>query len=288
MSTFLQAGANGLMVGGIYALIGVSLTLIFGVMKIINFCQGELLMLGMYTSFVLYDQFGLDPFLAIPIVAIFMFIFGALLQFTLITRSLKDEDDDTNVLFLTVGLGILFQNLALLYFKSDYRTASSIFSDKIVSLGVITVSLPKLVSFILLIIVTALMFLLLKYTNIGKQIRATSQNKIGAEVSGIKTKSIYAATYGLGAAIAGITGACLMSFYYVFPSVGEIYGTRSFIVVTMGGLGSVVGALVSGIVLGLMETIGAVVVGSSFKDTIVFLTFICILVVKQRLKTKRG
>ena len=288
MSTFLQAGANGVMVGGIYALIGVSLTLIFGVMKIINFCQGELLMLGMYISFVLYDQCGLDPFVAIPIVAVVMFLFGALLQSTIITRSLKDEDDDTNVLFLTVGLGMLFQNLALLYFKSDYRTAVSMFSEKVVSLGPVTVSLPKLVSFIILLVVTVLMFVLLKYTTIGKQIRATSQNKIGAQVSGIKTKRIYAATYGLGAAIAGITGACLMSFYYVFPTVGAVYGTRSFIVVTMGGLGSVVGALVSGIVLGLMETIGAVIVGSSFKDTIVFIAFILILVVKQHLKTKRG
>lgn len=288
MSTFLQAGANGVMVGGIYALIGVSLTLIFGVMKIINFCQGELLMLGMYISFVLYDQCGLDPFVAIPIVAVVMFLFGALLQSTIITRSLKDEDDDTNVLFLTVGLGILFQNLALLYFKSDYRTAVSMFSEKVVSLGPVTISLPKLVSFIILLVVTVLMFVLLKYTTIGKQIRATSQNKIGAQVSGIKTKRIYAATYGLGAAIAGITGACLMSFYYVFPTVGAVYGTRSFIVVTMGGLGSVVGALVSGIVLGLMETVGAVIVGSSFKDTIVFLAFILILVVKQHFKTKRG
>ena len=118
MNIFLQAAANGIMVGGIYALIGMSLTLIFGVMKIINFCQGELLMLGMYISFVLFDQCGLDPFVAIPIVAVVMFAFGALLQSTLITRSLHGNDD-TNVLFLTVGLGILFQNVALLYFKSE-------------------------------------------------------------------------------------------------------------------------------------------------------------------------
>mgnify|MGYP002509183179 CR=1 FL=1 len=129
MNIFLQAAANGIMVGGIYALIGMSLTLIFGVMKIINFCQGELLMLGMYISFVLFDQCGLDPFVAIPIVAVVMFAFGALLQSTLITRSLHGNDD-TNVLFLTVGLGILFQNVALLYFKSDYRTAQSMFSEK--------------------------------------------------------------------------------------------------------------------------------------------------------------
>ena len=180
MNIFLQAAANGIMVGGIYALIGMSLTLIFGVMKIINFCQGELLMLGMYISFVLFDQCGLDPFVAIPIVAVVMFAFGALLQSTLITRSLHGNDD-TNVLFLTVGLGILFQNVALLYFKSEYRTAQSMCSEKIVQLGAINLSLPKVLSFVILLAVTILLFAFLKYTNIGKQIRATSQNSTGAQ-----------------------------------------------------------------------------------------------------------
>lgn len=287
MEIYLQAIVNGLMVGGIYALVGLSLTIIFGVMKIINFCQGELLMLGMYVSFVLYNQFGMDPFLAIPLVAVVMFIFGAILQSTLITRSVR-EDDDSNVLFLTAGLGILFQNVCLLLFKSDYRTAVSVVSQKNLHLGAVTVSLPKLISFVILIFVTVLVFLFLHYTTIGKQIRATSQNKTGAQVSGIKTNIVYASTYGLGAAIVGITGACLMSYYYVFPTVGAVYGTRSFIVVTLGGLGSIPGALVGGIILGLLETLGSVIVGASFKDTVVFGAFILILVFKQMIKTKRG
>ena len=209
--------------------------------------------------------------MAIPIVAVVMFAFGALLQSTLITRSLHGNDD-TNVLFLTVGLGILFQNVALLYFKSDYRTAQSMFSEKIVQLGAINLSLPKVLSFVILLAVTILLFAFLKYTNIGKQIRATSQNSTGAQVCGIKNKA------GLCHYIRSGSCHCRnhrslsdVLFYYVFPTVGAVYGTRSFIVVTMGGLGSVIGAFVSGIVLGLMETVGAVVVGSSFKDTIVFL-----------------
>ncbi len=286
MNTLLQSVVNGLMVGGIYAMIGMSLNIIFGVMKIVNFCQGEILMLGMYVSFVLYDKGGLDPFVAIPIVAVIMFAFGALIQMMLITRSMN-ADNDTNVLFLTVGLGILFSNSALLFFKSDYRTAKSIFTDKVLHFGNINISLPKLVSLLIVLIITVLLFALLKYTKVGKQIRATSQNQIGAQVSGVKTKSIYAITYGLGAAIAGITGACLMSFYYVYPTVGNIYGTRSFIVVTMGGLGSVLGAFFGGIVLGLLETISAMVVGSSLKDSVVFLAFIIILVVKQNLTVRK-
>lgn len=287
MDIYLQAIINGLMVGGIYALVGLSLTIIFGVMKIINFCQGELLMLGMYVAFVLYDVFGMDPFLAIPIVAAIMFVFGAILQSTLITRSVR-EDDDSNVLFLTVGLGILFQNVCLIVFKSDYHTAVSALSQKNMTLGSVTISIPRLVSFLILIMVTVLIFLFLHYTTIGKQIRATSQNRTGAQVSGIKTSVVYASTYGLGAAIVGITGACLMSYYYVFPTVGAVYGTRSFIVVTLGGLGSIPGALIGGVVLGLLETLGSVVVGASFKDMVVFVAFILILVVKQMVKTKRG
>lgn len=287
MDIYLQAIINGLMVGGIYALVGLSLTIIFGVMKIINFCQGELLMLGMYVAFVLYDVFGMDPFLAIPIVAAIMFVFGAILQSTLITRSVR-EDDDSNVLFLTVGLGILFQNVCLIVFKSDYHTAVSALSQKNMTLGSVTISIPRLVSFLILIVVTVLIFLFLHYTTIGKQIRATSQNRTGAQVSGIKTSVVYASTYGLGAAIVGITGACLMSYYYVFPTVGAVYGTRSFIVVTLGGLGSIPGALIGGVVLGLLETLGSVVVGASFRDMVVFVAFILILVVKQMVKTKRG
>lgn len=282
----IQAIINGIMVGGIYAMIGMSLNMIFGVMKIVNFCQGELLMVSMYITYLFYSELGMDPFVAIPLVAVIMFGVGALIQSTMITRSIK-EDGDQNGLFLTCCLGIFLSNTALLLFKSDYRTAESSFSNQVVSLGNMNISVPKLLGFVVLCITTVLIFLMLYYTRIGKQIRATSQNAIGAQVTGIRTKVIYACTYGLGAAIAGIAGACLMSYYYVYPAVGNIYGTRSFIVVTMGGLGSVVGAFFGGIGLGVMETVGSAVVGAAFKDTLVFIVFILILVVKENLNIRR-
>ena len=282
----IQAIINGIMVGGIYAMIGMSLNMIFGVMKIVNFCQGELLMVSMYITYLFYSELGMDPFVAIPLVAVIMFGVGALIQSTMITRSIK-EDGDQNVLFLTCCLGIFLSNTALLLFKSDYRTAESSFSNQVVSLGNMNISVPKLLGFVVLCITTVLIFLMLYYTRIGKQIRATSQNAIGAQVTGIRTKVIYACTYGLGAAIAGIAGACLMSYYYVYPAVGNIYDTRSFIVVTMGGLGSVVGAFFGGIGLGVMETVGSAVVGAAFKDTLVFIVFILILVVKENLNIRR-
>ena len=151
----------------------------------------------------------MDPFIAIHIVAAIMFVLGAILQSTLITRSVR-EDDDSNVLFLTVGLGILFQNVCLIVFKSDYHTAVSALSQKNMTLGSVTISIPRLVSFLILIMVTVLIFLFLHYTTIGKQIRATSQNRTGAQVSGIKTSVVYASTYGLGAAILGLTGSCML------------------------------------------------------------------------------
>lgn len=286
MNVIVQAIINGLMIGGIYAMVGMSLNMIFGVMKIVNFCQGEILMVSMYLTYLMYSEFGLDPFIAIPIVVVIMFLFGAFIQATLITRSIK-EDGDQNVLFLTCCLGIFLSNTALMVFKSDYYTVKSIFSDQVIRVAGLNISLPKLVSFVLLCAATVLIFLMLKKTKLGKQIRATSQNPIGAQVTGIKTKLIYTSTYGLGAAIAGIAGACLMSFYYVYPSVGNVYGTRSFIVVTMGGLGSVVGAFLGGLGLGVLETVGSTVVGAAFKDTLVFVVFILVLVIKENLNIKK-
>ncbi len=286
-NVIFQAIVNGLMIGGIYSLIGMSLTIIFGVMKVINFCQGELLMLGMYCTYVLNSKLGMDPFLAIPIVAVIMFLFGVLLQSLLITRSIRDGDDDTNVLFLTAGLGILFSSSMQVIFGTNYRSVESHFANQTVSIAGAALSVNRLISFLILIALTVLLFLFLKKTRIGKQIRATSQNRTGASVCGIQAKLVYACTYGLGAAIAGVAGACLMTYYYVFPNVGSVYGTRSFIVVTIGTLGNIVGGFFGGLVLGCLETLGALVVTSAYKETLVYVCFVIILVVKQRLQAKR-
>lgn len=283
----LQAVANGIMVGGIYSLIGMSLTIIFGVMKVINFCQGELLMLGMYVTYVLYSVLHIEPFLAIPLVAAIMFLFGALLQSTLITRSIRANDDDTNVLFLTAGFGIFFSSAMQLIFGTNYYSVDNAFANQTIGIAGMQFSTNRVISFIILILITALLYLFLMKTTIGKQIRATSQNRTGASVCGIKAKVVYASTYGLGAAIAGIAGACLMTYYYVFPNVGTTYGTRAFIVVTIGTLGNIVGSFFGGIILGCLETVGALVVGSAYKDTLVYLSFVVILIIKQYMQQKR-
>ncbi|MEG0914023.1 MAG: branched-chain amino acid ABC transporter permease [Oscillospiraceae bacterium] len=278
--TIAQAIINGVLIGGFYALIGMGQNMIFGVMKIINFCQGDLLMLGMYLTYALNVGLGLDPYVSFPIVAIVMFGIGALIQNGLITPSLK-SGSSSNLLFLTVGLSMLLQNFALIFFKSDYHSIQTSYSTKTIDFFGQTVSFPKLISLGALLIISATLFVILKYTKLGRQIRATSQNAVGAQVTGIKTKWIYAATYGIGAAIAGIAGSLLMTFLYVFPTVGATYGTKGYIVVVLGGLGSVPGAFFAGIGLGLLETVGSLLVGPSFKDSVVFFSFIVILVVRQ-------
>ena len=286
MSSVLQAIANGLMIGGFYAMMGMGQNVIFGVMKIINFCHGEMLMVGMYLTFVLCSIFGLDPYMAVPFVAILMFCLGAVIQSTLITPSLGTKSF-TNLLFLTVGLGTLLSNLALVIFGSSFRTITTSYSSNTVQLGPVTMALPKLISFCVTIVITILLFAFLKYTTLGKQIRAVSQNAVGAEVVGINVKRIYILAYGLGAALAGTAGALLTLFYVLSPTAGSVFSFRALIVVVVGGLGSIPGAFLAGILLGLLETMVSLLVSPMYKDLIVFVTFIIILVVRQNVIARR-
>ena len=285
--TIIQACVNGILIGGFYALMGMGQNVIFGVMKIINFCQGELLMIGMYLSYIFNTSFGLDPYLSIPLVAACLFLLGGTVQHTLITPSLSTKSF-TNLLFLTVGLGMLLQNVAMLAFTSDYRSIHTDYAGVNLSLGGANMGLPKVISFAVLIVVTIALFYFLKVTKIGKHIRATSQNPLGAQIVGININKVYIITYGLGAALAGISGGLLLPFYYVFPMVGATYGLRALIVVVVGGLGNIKGAFAAGIFLGLLETLASLLVGPSYKDMVVFLTFIVILVVRQKIKLREA
>ena len=286
MDVLLQAIVNGILLGGFYALMGMGQNIIFGVMKIVNFCHGEMLMVGMYLTYMLYTYAGIDPYLALPLVAIIMFLLGAVIQHTLITPSLKTKSF-TNLLFLTVGLGLLLSNGALVLFGSDYKSIRTSYSQTNIMLGPVSVALPKLISFLVLIVVTIALFTFLKYSTTGKQIRAVSQNPVGAEVCGINVRKIYLLTYGLGVALAGIAGCLLTQFYSIYPTAGASFGFRALIVVVVGGLGSIPGAFFAGILLGLLEQMSALFISPSYSDMIVFITFIVILVVRQLLIMRR-
>ena len=285
MDIFLQAVVNGILIGGFYSLMGMGQNVIFGVMKIINFCHGEMLMIGMYLTFVFYSL-GLDPYAALPLVALCTFGIGALVQHTLITPALGTHSF-TNLLFLTVGLGLLYQNLALVIFSSLNRTIVTPYSGITIHLGSVSILLPKLVSLITLIIITISLFAFLKYSQIGKQIRAVSQNSVGAEVVGIPVKRIYIFTYGLGCALAGVAGDLLTLFYVINPTVGAQFSFKALIVVVVGGFGSIQGACVAGIFLGLMETMSSLIIGPTYRELTVFVRFISILVVRQIIIMRR-
>ena len=287
MNIFLQACLNGLMIGGFYSLMGMGQNVIFGVMKIINFCHGEMLMVGMYLAYVFYEYLGIDPYFSLPLVALVMFIAGAIFQHTLITPSLGTKSF-TNLLFLTVGMGILLTNGAQVIFTSDYRTITTDYSSTILPIGPVTVALSRIVSFIALIAVSIALTYFLKCTKTGKKIRAVSQNPIGAQVVGIDTKKIYMITYGLGAALAGISGALLTLFYVINPTAGSNFGFRALIVVVVGGLGSISGAFWAGIFLGLLETLVSLFIGPSLRSLVVFATFIVILVIRQNIILRRA
>jgi len=284
---FIQVLINGILVGGFYAMMGMGLNVIFGVMKIVNFCQGELLMVGMYVTYILHTNFGMDPYLSIPIVAVTLFILGAFIQRGLITPLLGGAND-SNLIFMTVGLMMLMQNVALVAFKSDYRSIQTEYSLQTLKIFGQIFSLPKMISFVALLLVTYALYILLMKTDIGRKIRATSQNPVGARLVGINIKKMYIITYGLSAALAGIAGALLLPFYFVYPMVGATFTLRAFVVVVLGGLGSIKGAFVGGIVLGLLETMGAFLIGPEFKDSVVFVTFILILIIRQTLVLRRS
>lgn len=288
-NVLLQAVVNGLLIGAFYSLIGMGLNCIFGVMKIINFCQGELLMAGMYTAFFLNELLGIEPYLGIPIVAVVLFLLGMLIQNTFITPLLnKPSGSTTNFLFLTVGIGMLLQNLALIFFKADFRTVKTRYSSSLISLGQLNISVPKLISFGFCIVITIILFCFFKYSRIGKQIRATSQNPTGAKLVGIRTNLIYMITYGLGAAVAGLAGTLLLPFYYVFPTVGATYSMRAYAVVVLGGLGNIKAAFVAGLLLGILETLGSLLFGASVKDSVVFISFILVLIFRQKFQERQA
>ena len=176
---------------------------------------------------------------------------------------------------------------ALVLFGSEYRTIPTSYQQTYLALGPVNLALPRVISFCVLIVITIVLFAFLKYTTTGKQIRAVSQNPVGAEVVGINTKRIYILTYGIGTALAGVAGALLTGFYTIFPTAGASFGFRALIVVVVGGLGSIPGAFFAGIFLGLLETMVALFISPSYSDLIVFITFIVILVVRQLMIIRR-
>lgn len=274
----LQSIVNGILMGGVYGLVAIGLTLIFGVMKIINFAHGSLMMLGMFTTYWLYVLAGLDPYLSLLLSIPCLFVLGLLIERFLIAQVL--DAPAHNQLLLTLGISLFIENFALFLWTPNFRTLEVTYLRKAAMVGSVMISLPKLVAFIFAIILTILLYCFLKGTDMGKAIRAASEEREGALTVGINLRRIYYVAFGIGAACVGAAGTLTAPFFYVNPHVGGIFVITAFVVVVLGGMGNFIGALVGGLIIGLAESVGAAFVPGQLKQFIIYFIFILVLLFK--------
>lgn len=283
MDIFLQATVNGIFMGSIYGLTALGLTIIFGVIKVINFAHGSLLMVGMYAAYWFILFTGIHPYFALIVVVPLLFLFGYLMQDIVIRPVFKAEKDvrePITVIVVTTGVWYLLDNLALMLFGAKYRVIPTAITGKSFSVGDLIISVPKFYGFIITIVTAVLLVLFFKKTRMGKAIRATSFDRDAASLMGIKQYKIYNIAFGIGTAIAGIVGCVLVPFYYVFPTVGVIFDIRAFVIVVLGGLGSILGAVLGGIIIGLVESIFSQFMASTWTEGIIYAIFLLILFIK--------
>jgi len=271
---------NGLMTGAVYALVALGLTLIYGVLHIINFTHGALLSAALFAAFFAYQKLGLDPYLAAFLLAPVFFAFGYALQRFVIGPA--SHRDDRNMLLVTLGLAVLIENALLYAFRADTRTIDLAYSFKTIDFGFTFLSVSRLISFVAVFIVALALWLIMALTDTGKAIRAVATEKLGAELAGIDVAHIYAMTFGLGTACVAIAACLLIPTYYVNPSAGNAFVLIAFTIVVLGGMGSVPGALIGGLVIGVVESLGGFFFGESLGQVSIFLIFIAVLLIRPR------
>jgi branched-chain amino acid transport system permease protein len=281
-SILLSALLNGLTTGAVYALIALGLTLIYGVLHIINFAHGASLMMALYGVYALKERWGIDPYVALPLMVPAMFVLGYAMQRIVINRASHGKDE--NILLVTLGLSIVMENFALLFFKSDTRTIETAYTLTTVAIGPeaaqVMVSLPKLVAFAGALVVSALLIPILQRTDLGRAIRAVAKEKQGARLMGIDVEHVYAMCFGLGLACLGAAACFLLPAYYVNPQVGNGFVLVAFTVVVLGGMGSFAGALLGGLLIGVVESFGGLFLGESLGQVGIFVIFIGVLLLR--------
>jgi len=271
---------NGLTTGAVYALIALGLTLIYGVLHIINFAHGATLMLALYGVYLLKERWGIDPYLALPLMVPLMFALGYVLQRGIINRASHGKDE--NILLVTLGLSIVMENLALLWMNSDTRTIDTPYTLTTVAIGPVMLPLAKLVAFAGALVVMGLLAWLVARTDLGRAIRAVAKEKQGARLMGIDVDHVYAMCFGLGAACLGAAACFLLPAYYVNPQVGNGFVLVAFTIVVLGGMGSFAGALIGGLLIGVVESLGGLLLGESLGQVGIFVIFIAVLLFRPQ------
>lgn len=274
----LQAIINGLLIGGVYAVVSIGLALVFGVMDIVNFAQAEFLMVGMYLSYLLLSYFGIDPIVGAPLVLVGTACLGALVQRLLIQPVLKAPM--VSQIFLTVGLSVVLVSSAQLLFGANFLSAKTSYQTEAVRLGGIALSVPYLFAFAASALVTLLLWLVLERTDLGRAMRATAQNRTAAILMGIDPNRMFVLAFAIGTGLAGFAGAVILPYAYVYPTIGHQYALIMFTVVVLGGLGSVPGAIVGGLAIGIIHSTSAVFLPIQLQNLVVFIIFITTLMLR--------
>ena len=271
----VPAVLNGLMSGAVYALVALGLTLIYGVLHIINFAHGALLTAAMFAAFFAHQLFGLDPYIAALFLTPLFFLLGYGLQRFVIGPASHGED--RNSLLVTLGLAVIIENALLYAFRADTRTINLPYAFDVVEIGTAFLAVPRVVAFGAAIAVALCLWLIMQWTDTGKAIRAVAKEKLGAELTGIEVAHIYAVTFGLGTACLAIAACLLIPSYYVNPDAGNAFVLIAFTIVVLGGMGSVVGALLGGLFVGVVESLSGLYLGESLGQIGIFVMFILVL-----------
>jgi branched-chain amino acid transport system permease protein len=280
MEMLLQIIASGLLLGGIYALLSVGLNLIFGVIKIVNLAHGDFLMMGMYATFFLFTLKDINPYVSVLIIFPAFVLVGVLIFRFIIKPLLGKAETEVNTIIATAGLGFVLQNLALMLWKSDFRAIETNLTGKSYEFAGIMLSAGRTWAFVICIAIALILYYILMKTKVGTHIRAVSQDTDAATLMGINVNRIYTLTFAAGIALVGAAGAIITPTFYVYPTVGLYFNTMAFIIVVLGGLGSFTGALIGGLLIGLVESFAGVMASSELAQVFSLLIFLFILFVK--------
>lgn len=275
-----QAVINGILLGGLYACLAIGFSIVWGVMNLINLAHGSLIILGAYVTWLLSTRTGIDPFLTIPAAGASLFVLAYALQKVLINRIIEAPVFMT--LILTFGLDMVLINLSLALFTADLRSVPVAYSGQGLEIAGLRIPYVRIVVFVLAVALTVGLHLFLKHSRLGQAIRATAQNRRAASVMGIDTREIYALTFAIGGFMAGAAGALLAVIFAFSPVVGDTLTLNAFVVVLLGGLGSVPGALLGGTVLGVVESVASVLIGAAYRDAVSFGLLVLILVLRPQ------
>ena len=271
---------NGLTQGAVYALIALGLTLIYGVLHIINFAHGAALMMALYGVYFLQRSFGLDPYVSLVVMVPLMFAAGYAAYRWVIGRASHGKDE--NILLVTLGLAIVLENLALFLWKSDTRTIETGWTYKMVPIGPALLPLPKVLAFAGALAVAAVLLFFIKKSDLGRAIRACAKERQGARLVGIDVEHVFAMSFGIGLACLGAAACFLLPAYYVNPTVGNGFVLVAFTIVVLGGMGSFAGALAGGLLIGVVESLGGLWFGESLGQMGIFLIFIAVLLFRPQ------